>query len=72
MDQARCMWKRLMVAGATVPLDPVDLDATHLILAAASGVDVHAIIEATMPLSVGEPERAPRRWPHGSRAVLLA
>lgn len=49
MDQARCIWQQLMVAGAVVPLDPADLDMTHLVIAAASGVDVVAMIAATMP-----------------------
>lgn len=48
MDKSRCIWQKLIVAGATVPLDPADLDATHLVLAAASGVDVRGIIEAVM------------------------
>lgn len=48
MDQSRCIWQKLIVAGAIVPLDPADLDATHLVLAAASGVDVQAIIEGAM------------------------
>lgn len=53
MDQTRCIWQKLLAAGASVPLDPADLDATHLVLAAASGVDVYAIIEASQPRSVG-------------------
>lgn len=49
MDPTRCIWQKLADAGARVPSDPADLDATHLVLAAAHGVDVRAIIEAVVP-----------------------
>jgi hypothetical protein len=55
VDQTRCIWQHLADAGASVPSDPSDLDATHLVLAAASGVDVSAAITAAMALSVEHP-----------------
>jgi hypothetical protein len=52
---SRCIWQKLANAGANVPLDPADLDATHLIIAAASGVDVAAMMKdvTTPPGSAG-------------------
>jgi hypothetical protein len=50
VDQARYIWQQLEATGAAVPLNPADLDATHLVIAAASGVDVYAMMEAAMKL----------------------
>jgi hypothetical protein len=54
VDQVRYIWQQLASAGAVVPLDPADLDVTHLVIAAVSGVDVYAVMTAarTLPLSV--------------------
>lgn len=50
-NEVRRVWQDLALAGARVPMNPLDLDVTHLVRARQSGLDVGAILDGATPRS---------------------
>lgn len=45
VHEAGLIWRELIAAGITVPLDPNELDLRHLVRAEIAGIDVSALLD---------------------------